>query len=233
MRHALEADHISAVATLATKSNSSKSMVKIAATWGLGHTITLFIMGFIVLSMNFTLTDTVASTLELLVGIMLVAMGLEVLWRMKKDGLHFHSHSHGGKKHAHLHAHAGQLSTQQHNRASHDHPHVSAFPLRSLFVGMMHGMAGSAALLVLALGAAKSTASALSYIAIFGVGSIAGMALFTMVISLPINLASKRLSDQRFSSWLGSGLKGSIGLATITLGVLLAYESGASILLQG
>ena len=140
MRHAIEADHLSAIASLATRDNTPSSIVKIAATWGLGHTLTLVFMGFIVLSMNFELTNIISSRLEFIVGIMLIVMGAEVLWRLKKGNFHMHAHSHDGIRHMHIHSHESkQKFNSVHLSDFHSSSHHNKFRTRSLLVGMVHG----------------------------------------------------------------------------------------------
>ncbi|VAV96814.1 Nickel transporter UreH, partial [hydrothermal vent metagenome] len=109
---------------------------------------------------------------------MLIYLGGDVLWGMRRERVHFHSHSHGSnKKHFHAHSHKDE-AVQTHNPASHNHEHPQGFPVRALLVGLMHGMAGSAALILLTLQTLTSPWLGLIYIALFGMGSIAGMALF-------------------------------------------------------
>ena len=103
---------------------------------------------------------------------MLIGLGAHVLWRLWRDRVHFHRHGHGdGTVHIHAHSHAGE--TLPHARAPHAHAH--GFRWRTLLVGLMHGMAGSAALLVLAVSQASSPAVGLGYVALFGIGSMIGM----------------------------------------------------------
>jgi len=137
MQHALEADHIAAVSSIAARRTHVGDIVKHGLTWGLGHTVTLFaIAGAAIL----------LGPLEAAVGIMLLGLGAHVLWRLWRDRLHFHKHRHDdGTVHIHAHSHAGE--TVAHVRATHAHAH--GFRWRTLLVGLMHGMAGSAALLVL------------------------------------------------------------------------------------
>ena len=219
MRHALEADHIAAVASLTASTNSVWHGIKQGAAWGLGHTITLFLFGSIVLFVANIVTGQVVQIIEFVVGIMLVFLGADLLWRMQRDRVHFHTHSHGGgKQHFHAHSHKGEAK-QDHNSDSHVHKHTKGFPVRALLVGLMHGMAGSAALILLTLQTMTSPWLGLVYIAIFGIGSIAGMALFSLVLAVPLNAA-------RHMTRLYNGLQLVIGLATIGLGVFTMAQIG-------
>mgnify|MGYP001817249390 CR=1 FL=1 len=217
MQHALEADHIAAVASLATRNRSVKETVRQGVSWGLGHALTLFLFGGLVVVMDTVVSERIAQGLELAVGFMLVLLGLDVLRRLIKDRIHFHSHQHGETLHFHAHSHEPGMD---HDSDPHQHEHPGRFPVRALFVGIMHGMAGSAALIILALNSVTSIAQGLGYIAMFGVGSILGMAVLAVVISLPLRYTSRSLT------WAHNGLKATVGLVTIGLGCVLIYELG-------
>src|SRR3982074_982069 len=171
MQHALEADHIAAVSSIAARRSHVADIVKHGLTWGLGHTLTLFVFAGAAILLGHAIPEQFARPLETAVGVMLVGLGAHVLWRLWRDRVHFHQHGHGdGTGHIHAHSHAG--AKHPHARAAHAHAH--GFRWRTLLVGLMHGMAGSAALLVLAVSQASSPAVALGYIALFGIGSLVG-----------------------------------------------------------
>ena len=108
MGHALEADHLAAVGSMASGRTSPKRLAIMGAAWGLGHTITLFLLCSAVILLGFVLTDRLAATLEFGVGIMLIILGADVLRRMVKKKVHFHVHHHGdGQRHVHAHSHEG------------------------------------------------------------------------------------------------------------------------------
>lgn len=215
MRHALETDHVAAVASLATRSTSVTDSVRLGAVWGLGHTLTLFVFGSMVLLMDSMIPQRLALGLEFAVGLMLVLLGIDVLWRVMHERVHFHVHRHGnGIRHFHAHLHAGEQGHPAIHR--HHHPAWDAFPLRALFVGLMHGMAGSAALIMLTLQAVDSPWTGMFYIALFGIGSIAGMAALSVVIAVPL----------RGLSGLHNGLQVIVGTVTLIVGSMLVYETG-------
>ena len=219
MRHALEADHVAAVSSLATRSASRGECIRQGVFWGLGHTLTLFVIGSAVLLLDRALPERLASGLELAVGVMLVLLGLDVLRRLAKERVHFHLHEHeGGVRHFHGHSHAGEPAHD-----AHGHGHLRKFPLRALLVGLVHGMAGSAALILLTLERAPSPAAGLLYMLLFGVGSIAGMALLSVVIAMPLRYSAAGMSR------LHGVLHGAIGLATVAIGVMTAYGAGRSL----
>ncbi len=213
MRHAVEADHIAAVASLATKTTSARQGVRQGMAWGLGHTLTLFLFGSLVLFAVNIIPDKIVNGLEFAVGLMLIALGIDVLRRVYKERVHFHAHRHGVEKtHFHAHSHKGE-SKNAHNPSAHKHEHTQGFPIKALLVGLMHGMAGSAALIILTLQTLTSPWLGLVYIALFGLGSIAGMGLFSLVIVIPLRAA-------RHMTWLYNGLQATGGMGTGALGVL-------------
>lgn len=218
MQHALEVDHVAAVASLAARARTVGSVVRHGALWGLGHTLTLLGVGVLVVLLGSAVPEDLAALLEAGVGVMLVLLGLDLLRRLWRDRIHFHRHRHAdGVVHLHAHSHAGE--TAPHDPARHDHEHPQRLPLRTLAVGMMHGLAGSAALLILALASVQSPLTALLYIAVFGLGSIVGMAALSAVIAVPLSYSARVLT------WAHRGLQASIGLATVAVGAWIVYAN--------
>jgi hypothetical protein len=141
---------------------------------------------------------------------MLVALGTHVLWRLWHDRVHFHRHRHDdGTVHIHAHSHVGE--TAPHPSAPHVHAH--GFRWRTLLVGLMHGMAGSAALLLLAVSQAPSAAAGLIYVALFGIGSMIGMGALSLVIAVPIAISA------RWLTFANGALQGAVGFVTIAIGL--------------
>ncbi len=217
LQHAMEADHLAAIASLATRSRNLADSARRGAIWGLGHTLTLFLFGGAVLLADSLVPERIASGLEFMVGLMLVVLGADVLRRVVRERIHFHAHRHGTRQHFHAHAHEASKS---HEADPHNHEHPERISLRPLLVGMMHGMAGSAALIVLALGAVEDPWQGLAFIAVFGFGSIVGMAMIGAVIGLPLRYSPRGLT------WAHNGLKASIGLFTVGLGGYIMLNIG-------
>ncbi|MGV6819574.1 MAG: high frequency lysogenization protein HflD [Parvularcula sp.] len=213
MSHALEADHLAAIAAMSgEKSGGRRKMMLRGAFWGAGHTLTLFFLGGLVLLFGFVLTDAGAARLEFSVGVMLVLLGGHLFYRLVSRRIHFHAHEHGdGQVHLHAHSHAGD--TTNHARSSHDHAHPAGLPWRALFVGLMHGAAGSAGLLTLAIATTQSPVIALGYIFIFGVGSICGMALLSYAVAWPLGMV------ERSAKALHLGVTVAAGLLAIGIGM--------------
>ncbi len=216
MQHALEADHIAAVSSIAARRSRVGDIVKHGLTWGLGHTLTLFVFAGAAILFGRAIPDTVAKPIEAAVGIMLVGLGAHVLWRLWRDRVHFHRHGHAdGSVHLHAHSHAGD--TLPHARAAHVHEH--GFRWRTLLVGLMHGMAGSAALLVLAVTQASSPAVGLGYVALFGIGSMIGMGVLSAVIAVPLAVSARSLTVAN------QALQGAVGIVTIAIGLVTLVEN--------
>ena len=216
MQHALEADHIAAVSSIAARRGHVADIVKHGLTWGLGHTLTLFAFAGAAILLGRAIPETIARPMETAVGVMLIVLGAHVLWRLRRDRVHFHKHGHGdGTAHFHAHSHAGE--TAPHVRTAHAHEH--GFRWRTLLVGLMHGMAGSAALLVLAVSQASSSAVGLAYVALFGIGSMIGMGALSTLIAVPLAISAHWLT------WANRGLQGAVGLATIAIGIVTVVET--------
>jgi high-affinity nickel permease len=210
MQHALEADHIAAVSSIAARRAHLGEIVKHGLTWGLGHTITLFAFAGAAMLLGRAIPESLAQPIEAGVGLMLVGLGAHVLWRLWRDRVHFHAHAHGdGTAHIHVHSHRGE--TAPHAQASHDHLH--GFRWRTLLVGLIHGMAGSAALIVLAASQAPNAAAGLGYIALFGIGSMLGMGALSAVIAVPL------VASARWLTWANRVLQGAVGLITVAIGI--------------
>jgi ABC-type nickel/cobalt efflux system permease component RcnA len=220
MRHALEADHVAAVSSIAARRTDIGDIVRHGLTWGLGHTLTLFVFAGAAILLGHAIPQSWSRPLETAVGIMLVGLGAHVLWRLWRDRVHFHHHSHGdGTVHLHAHSHAREApnETVPHVRARHEHVH--GFRWRTLLVGLMHGMAGSAALLVLAVTQAASPAIGLGYVALFGIGSMIGMGALSSVIALPLAVSARWLTSAN------RGLQGAVGVVTIAIGIMTIVET--------
>jgi hypothetical protein len=210
LQHALEADHIAAVSSIAARRGDVGDIVKHGLTWGLGHMLTLLVFAGAALLLGHAIPVMLARPLETAVGIMLVGLGAHVLWRLWRDRVHFHRHRHGdGTVHLHAHSHAGEIAPHAASAHLHDH----GFRWRTLLVGLMHGMAGSAALLLLAVSQASSPAAGLGYVALFGLGSMIGMAALSAMIAVPIAISA------RWLTWANRGLQGGVGTLTVAIGI--------------
>jgi high-affinity nickel permease len=216
MHHALEADHLAAVSSLAAGGRRLSDMLRHGLTWGFGHGLTLFLFAGFALFPGQTIPRTIATQFEGAAGLMLVGLGIHVLYRLWRDRIHFHSHRHDdGRAHFHAHSHAGE--TLRHLMSPHRHAH--RFKWRTLLVGMTHGMAGSAALLVLTASRIGSPWEGLAYVLLFGVGSTIGMAGVSAVIGLPLMATARGLT------LANRALQAAVGVATIAIGAVAIHAT--------
>ncbi len=220
LQHALEADHIAAVASIAADKKGVRRIVRHGAVWGLGHALTLGAFGGAVYALKLSLNERLADGLEFAVGVMLVLLGGRLIYALVKARIHFHVHRHSaGEAHFHAHSHAGDV--RDHALSHHAHSHPAAGWQWSLAVGMVHGLAGSAALVALAAASAPSAPLGLAFMVLFGLGSVAGMAMFSAVIAVPLSLASGALT------WASRGLQVLAGLIAVGIGVHIMVVTGA------
>ncbi len=210
MQHALEADHLAAIATLSAGSTSRRALLLRGGLWGLGHTITLLTICGLLLLLGETIPARTALLLEFAVGAMIILLGANVLLKLFRQRVHFHFHQHGHSA-VHVHAHSHANETVPHLGSSHDHEHHNAGSVRVLAIGMMHGAAGSAGLLVLAA-ATNTLAQAIGYVLAFGAGSIIGMAAMSFVAAFPLRLM------ERYANWLSTAAFAVVGCVAIVIG---------------
>lgn len=191
LKHATDADHVVAVTTFVSRERSLFRSCWIGLFWGTGHTLSLAVLGTFVLLFKITLSDRLNGWLELAVAAMLVGLGVRVLYHLWKDKLrlhrHLHSHSSGKAPHVHWHFHV--------NGQSEEHQGWLHFSLRPLIVGMVHGVAGTGALMLLVLSAIQSPLQALIYILIFGIGSVAGMLIVSLLLAVPLQWAARNVAS--------------------------------------
>ncbi|MBO6521078.1 MAG: urease accessory protein [Alphaproteobacteria bacterium] len=225
LQHALEADHLAAVSSLVSGERSWRRIVRHGAVWGVGHTCTLAVVAGTAIVLGSNIDGAVANWLEFAVGAMLVILGGQVLWRMVSQRIHFHVHKHADSSHHwHAHSHAGENINSSHDHAAHphDHAHSPISGWRTLMVGMVHGMAGSAVLVVLAASQIDDPGFKLFYVVTFGFGSIVGMAGLSVIVAVPLSWTARTIS------WANNLLQGGIGTVTLGLGMFIVFETGVS-----
>jgi ABC-type nickel/cobalt efflux system permease component RcnA len=217
LRHALDPDHLAAVSTIVSESKSIRRSSLIGTFWGLGHTVALLLVGVFVIALKFQISPRVALWMEFIVALMLILLGSRSLLKSLRDyKVHLHRHTHDGSEHLHVHVHRHG----EHHGHQHRHRHLLKVATRPFFIGLVHGMAGSAALMILVLATLPSAIAGLVYIAVFGVGSVGGMLLMSSLISLPFVFTAKRFSA------VGSGLQFVAGSASLAFGVFLVWQYG-------
>ncbi|OGG03661.1 hypothetical protein A2W14_04060 [Candidatus Gottesmanbacteria bacterium RBG_16_37_8] len=203
IKHAFDTDHVVAVSTLVLAHKNPWRSALLGAFWGLGHTTTLFLTGFTVLLFKISIPVKAGLFLELLVGVMLIILGVLTLIK-KRGSYHAHEHKHGHNIHAHFH--------EEHEfKKSHSHK-------KSYTIGIVHGLAGSGALMLLVLSTVKSTVQGLYYILIFGIGSIGAMTIISFTLSLPYLLAFKKFPG------LIKYVNNLAGILSLIFGMGIIYE---------
>jgi len=211
LKHALDADHVAAILTIATENRTFWRSSLIGFCWGVGHTVILLVVGTAVLLFKLTIPSAWAKVFEVAVGMMLVGLGLSVAFALWRERVHLHAHWHEhGEQHRHLHSHS--------RGAHHDHLHRFRLEYKSLAVGMVHGLAGSAALLLLVLAAVPSLAVGLVYILVFGTGSILGMVFLATAMSIPFAMSAERMARVQQT------LRAAAALFSIVLGSTILFE---------
>lgn len=217
LKHALDADHLAAVSTIVSERKGFWSSSLVGALWGLGHTVSLLAVGLLVIAIHFQIPSKIALGMEFAVAVMLVALGADVLWKIFRGAtFHIHTHSHEGHLHIHPHFHK---PVEQQSSGEDVHHHSVPIGKKPFFVGMVHGLAGSAALMLLVLAAISSRPLALAYIAIFGTGSVGGMFLMSALIGLPFSFTSKFERTNKI-------IRTTAGAVSVGFGLFLAYHIG-------
>ncbi|MEP6888793.1 MAG: urease accessory protein UreH [Nitrospirales bacterium] len=181
-RHALDADHLAAISTILSKRPCLRTSSFIGLCWGLGHTLMLLLVGVAVILLKVTIPESVAQTLEFGIGMMLVVLGSSLAWSLYQERWHLHTHEHDGESHLHLHSH----QADEHHR----HYHWMHLSVRPLLIGMAHGLAGSAALMLMVLSTVQTMWQGMAYILVFGIGSVIGMVFLGCLISAPLVLSA-------------------------------------------
>ncbi|MGH7398900.1 MAG: high-affinity nickel-transport family protein [Candidatus Rokuibacteriota bacterium] len=233
VQHATDPDHVIAVATIVARTRRFGAGALVGAFWGVGHTVTVTAVGVAILVYDVTVTARVALSLELVVALMLIVLGvLRIVWVFRDSEAvpvaHLgepHPHESGPVLHNHVHTHGNLV---------HRHPHVhpparllralqtvgAMQALRSALVGLVHGLAGSAAVALLVLSSIRGTAGAVGYLLLFGVGTILGMTAITGLLSLPFTVRAP---------WLRRGRRGlalTTGAVSVAFGLYLVFQIG-------
>ena len=206
-RHALDADHIAAVSTIVSERPNLRASGVVGLCWGIGHTVVLLIVGAAIVAFKVNIPASIADWFELAVGMMLVGLGASLAVKIARERWHYHEHEHGGQRHLHVHYHK--------DRAHHEHSHWFQGSLKPFAVGMVHGLAGSAALALMVVSTVRTAGEALLYIAVFGLGSILGMVLLGTIIALPL------IATASIGRWASSVVQGLASLASIGLGLTI------------
>ncbi|WP_050182220.1 sulfite exporter TauE/SafE family protein [Domibacillus robiginosus] len=181
IKHAIEPDHVIAVSTIASQSKKLSRSSLAGVFWGIGHTATLLIIGCILILMKGEIPEKWAMSLEFLVGIMLVYLGITTILSFKN--IHVHKHQ---------------------------HKNISYF--KSMLIGLIHGLAGSGAMVLLTMSTVKTVWESVIYILIFGAGTVIGMLFFTTIIGIPFVFSAKKISMNKTLTQITGGISTVFGI---------------------
>lgn len=235
MRHATDADHVVAVSTIVTRERSVANAALIGALWGAGHTLTILAVGTAIILFSFVVSPRLGLTMELSVGLMLVLLGaLNILGFRQSVQQCVHVHSQSGHPHGHSELEPHQTSIAKLDETDHRH-NISLGALdrfcasltlyqmcRPLLIGIVHGLAGSAAVALLVLTTIPNSHWAIAYLLTFGLGTIAGMMLITIALGSTIALAGRR--SQSLTRYVAAAS----GWISLGFGIFIAYQIGIS-----
>jgi high-affinity nickel-transport protein len=241
MRHATDADHVIAVTTIVSRQRSMLAAAWTGVLWGIGHTVTILAVGGAIVLFGLVIPPRIGLGMEFSVALMLILLGVLTLTgvtgRMHATRAadhragghgdhHVHAHSHGDYVHSHVHGHAPDA----HGHAEEATPQArldralgrfGAYQLlRPLVVGLVHGLAGSAAVALLVLATIRDPWWALGYLLVFGIGTIAGMMLITAAVAVPFAATAGRFA------WLNRHLATASGVLSLVFGLWMAYQIG-------
>ena len=232
MRHATDPDHVIAVTTIVSQQRGARRAALVGAFWGLGHTMTIFAVGSAIILFNLVIPTRVGLGMEFSVAMMLIVLGVWNLSAFFRSAparrieetpvLHSHVHSHDGLIHNHPHVHVPEAHSHEHGAIAKLDQSWGKFGtyqlVRPLAVGIVHGLAGSAAVALLILASIRDSRWAIAYLLVFGIGTIAGMMLITMSIASAFRFAGDRF--ERFGQRLGMVS----GLVSLAFGMVVAYQ---------
>jgi hypothetical protein len=247
MRHATDPDHVIAVTTIVSRERRLTAASRVGIVWGLGHTLTVLAVGAAIIVFKIAIPIRLGLAMEFAVAVVLVLLGLGAFASLVRLAVrrvtgrpgafdqtlvvhsHAHGHGYGAHRHPHVHPDSGEQHDSEHAALQHQHSlpvgALSSFAirrplLRSFVVGLVHGLAGSAAIALLVLSAISQPLWATLYLAIFCLGTIVGMGLITTAIATPFAVAAQRMS------WMHQGLVTGSGLLSFGFGLFLAYQLG-------
>jgi ABC-type nickel/cobalt efflux system permease component RcnA len=237
MRHATDPDHVVAVTTIVSR---QRSLLKAAFTgifWGIGHTITIFVVGAAIILFGVVIPARIGLSMELSVGLMLIILGvINIISFLRTSRTIAPVQKELEIVHTHVHTHADVVHIHAHGHTPETHAHSGQTPLswldrifgkiglyqqlRPLVIGIVHGLAGSAAVALLILTTIRNPRWALVYLLVFGIGTIGGMMLITMSVASAFNFFGQK--NANFSHWLGFAS----GVVSLLFGLFVAYDMG-------
>lgn len=210
IKHAIEPDHVIAVSTIASRTKKLWRSSLAGVFWGIGHTVTLFIVGIFLILMKIEIPDKWAMSLEFLVGVMIVYLGITSIFSFKK--IHVDEHGHEGEQHRHFY----DTKDTEHIQ-SNKHRDISY--IKSMIIGFVHGLAGSAAMAILTMSMVNNVLEGAIYMVVFGIGTIIGMLLCTTIIGIPFVVSTNKIVANKVLTQI-------TGVISIVFGFYYMYNLG-------
>lgn len=237
MRHATDPDHVIAVTTIVTRQKKISHAALTAIFWGIGHTLTIFVVGTAIILFGVVIPARIGLGMEVSVGLMLVVLGVMNVLAFLRAARSVPKAHEAATVHTHYHMHGDYIHTHPHGHEPESHTHgpektplarmdrlfgrIGIYrQLRPLLVGIVHGLAGSAAVALLVLATIRDPRWAIAYLLVFGLGTVAGMMLITMSIASAFAFFGRRHAN--FSARLGLAA----GLLSLAFGLVLIYQLG-------
>ena len=213
-------DHVVAVSTIAGEFGNAWRGIWVGVSWGLGHTTPLLGLGIVILLLKEAVLvryEGIAPVVEFGVGAMLVFLGAQVFWNLKRGRLHVHRHVHGDQQHLHIHG-THEMGVDPHAERPHGffRPGKPTFRAKSYAIGIVHGLAGSAAVMLVLLPQIESVWVGLAYLMLFGLGTIISMALITVALGVPFAISARFRSFDRTVAGVAGSASLVFGLALMS-----------------
>jgi ABC-type nickel/cobalt efflux system permease component RcnA len=215
LAHSIDPDHIVAVSTLLCNTNSLRKSIFSATAWGAGHSAMLLLVGLLFLVLRVELPLSIVNIFEFSAGVMLIILGIFVVKPIlsKKENTRF-----GKAKHYSSHSHVGNDGKIHSHTHNHSHSHGSSHLHKSILTGVLQGLAGSAALMLVTLTTVSSFGIGLVFILVFGAGVILGMIGVACLIGSLLKLTESRLEN------IHEKIKLITGLISIVFGAYIAIQ---------
>ncbi len=220
LKHATDADHVVAVSTIVGEDRNVWRGIWVGGAWGLGHTTPLLILGIVILTFRGLLDgyESIAQVFEFGVGVMMVLLGAQVFWNLARGRLHVHEHSHDESQHVHIHGtHDPAASADVESGHGFFHLGKPFFRVKSYSIGVVHGLAGSAAVMLILLNTLPSFWAGVGYLVLFGIGTVLSMALITILLGVPFALLGN-------AGRAGRAVSGIAGSASVLFGAALMSD---------
>lgn len=236
MRHATDPDHVIAVSTIVARHRTVTGASLIGALWGVGHTLTILVVGGGIILFGWVIPERLGLSLEFGVGLLLILLGFLNLRGIVQLLGDLRNPDHG-PGHSHAHSHGDYVHNHPHHHTPERHPHTPDqtplgwidrhfgklglyLAIRPLIIGVVHGLAGSAAVALLVLATIQDPYWGMLYLLIFGLGTVVGMMLVTAMVALPFTYT------QVHARRLNAGLRLASGVISLAFGLLIAYQIG-------